>query len=296
MPDDTGEHQTQESSAEGMSDTPTSQPLQQKSAQTPSPPRDSDVPISQPLQQLLSIATAQARMLGWWLLLPSVGFMVLIYAAVDGDDGLHVVTGVLTFLTSVAAALIPRTPRIKAVERAWLILPLAGSVAFLYLVNQDLTAPWGSSDWWIGVLIFAATIYAALAPQIHSFRRIDLGAALSSDPSVAPNGTETWVDSYDVRMRAIARFTARTMIITAVLYIVAGAVGGAVRGEDLGLGSGGGLVVGLISGGIIAQLWLGFAVLVWFSADIARHTRINAATIRQAPTERAPTEPSSEAQ
>ena len=249
-------------------------------------------PASEPLRQLLDIAAANVRPLGLWLLFPLGGFIVLIYAVAEGGGpengggGLHAVTGVLTLLISIAAALIPLTPRVKDVQRGWLIVPLAGAVVFLYLVNQDLNDPWGGGSWWIGLLVFAATIYVALTPQIHSFGWTDLGAAPDDTSADASVGN---LDRYDVRMRAIARFTARTITFTAIAIAIAGAAGGYVAGQEL-LGSGGaggaiGAVLGVIGAGVLVQFWLGFATIVWFTADIARHTRIGAGVTLRNPSQ-----------
>jgi len=241
-------------------------------------------PASEPLRQLLNIAAANVRPLGLWLLLPLGGFIVLIYAVAEGGDGLHVVTGVLTLLISIAAALVPLTPRVKDVQRGWLIVPLAGAVVFLYLVNQDLNDPWGGGSWWIGLLVFAATIYVALTPQIHSFGWTDLGAAPDDTSADASVGN---LDRYDVRMRAIARFTARTITFTAIAIAIAGAAGGYVAGQELLGGAGGaiGAVLGVIGAGVLVQFWLGFATIVWFTADIARHSRIGAGITRRNPSQ-----------
>lgn len=253
------------------------------------------VPASQPLRQLLDIAVANVRPLGLWLLLPLGGFIVFIYAVAEGGDpensggGLHAVTGVLTLLISIAAASVPLMPRVKDVQRGWLFVPLAGAVVFLYLVNQDLNNPWGGGGWWIGLLVFAATIYVALTPQIHSFGWTNLGAApddTSADASIGALG------GYDVRMRAIARFTARTITLTAIAIVIAGIAVGYALGEELGReldfydgARAVGAVLGFVGAGILSQFWLGFATIVWFTADIARHTRIEAGMARRNPSQ-----------
>lgn len=244
-----------------------------------------NVPASQPLRQLLDIAVANVRPLGLWLLLPVGGFVVLIYAA--AGEGLHAVTGVLTLLISLAAAFVPLMPRVKDVQRGWLIVPLAGAVVFLYLVNQDLNDPFGGGSWWIGLLVFAATIYIALTPQIHSFGWTDLGAA--PDDMLVGASVEA---GYDVRMRAIARFTARTITLTAIALVVAGIAGGYALGGEVGDAldfedgaSAVGAVLGFVGASILAQLWLGFATIVWFTADVARHTRIGAGVTRRNPSQ-----------
>ena len=250
-------------------------------------------PASEPLRQLLDIAAANVRPLGLWLLFPLGGFIVLIYAVAEGGGngggGLHAVTGVLTLLISIAAALVPLTPRVKEVQRGWLIVPLAGAVLFLYLVNQDLNDSSGGGSWWIGLLVFAATIYVALTPQIHSFGWTDLGAAPDDTSAGAAAGVP---GGYDIRMRAIARFTARTITFTAIVIVIAGVAVGYALGEDLGSELGFydgaravGAVLGFVGAGILAQFWLGFATIVWFTADIARHTRMETGMARRSPSQ-----------
>ena len=155
----------------------------------------------------------------------------------------------------------------------WLLFPVAGAVIFLVFVDNDLNDPLGGQQWWLGLVIFAATIWIALAPQIHSFRWIDLGSNTSDERNRTMSNDS---DPYDLRMRAIARFVSRTIILTAVILVLGGAVSGFAGGEELGIGDGGrvtGAVIGLVVGGFLAQFWLGFATLVWFTADIAQHTR-----------------------
>ena len=216
--------------------------------------------------------TITVKLFGAWLLFPLAGLIVLI-AAASQEGGLHAGTGVLAFVLGIAFAFTPRLPRSKDIRLPWLLFPVAGAVIFLVFVDNDLNDPLGGQQWWLGLVIFAATIWIALAPQIHSFRWIDLGSNTSDERNRTMSNDS---DPYDLRMRAIARFVSRTIILTAVILVLGGAVSGFAGGEELGIGDGGrvtGAVIGLVVGGFLAQFWLGFATLVWFTADIAQHTR-----------------------